>query len=113
VGGNLNSITSFIGPNGSSVQNVSGWVASLPNTNVLRVAHTQGVPLVDVQAMAINSGSSIVNLKAFTVINNTISYSAQQTSNWTQLNIYAATSSNAGYDNTTGDWYILFFRVGQ
>jgi hypothetical protein len=113
VGGNLNSITSFVGPTGTSVQNVGGWVASIPTTNVLRIAHTQGVPLVDVQALAINATSSIANMRALTPINTTAQYSAQQTQTWTQLNIYAASNSNAGYDASTGDWYILFFRVGQ
>jgi hypothetical protein len=113
VGGNLNSITSFVGPTGTSVQNVGGWVASIPTTNVLRIAHTQGVPLVDVQALAINATSGIANMKALTPINNTAQYSAQQTQAWTQLNIYAASNSNAGYDASTGDWYILFFRIGQ
>jgi hypothetical protein len=115
--GNVNAITALYSPTGASINGSGGWSAAVNSTTKLTVTHTQGVYMTDFMALGINGNNvltrSILDVGGISVTNYTV-YQTLTTGIPTDFTISGITNTKAGFINTgTGDFYIVYFRLGQ
>jgi hypothetical protein len=115
--GNVTTITALYSPTGASINNTGGWVAAVSSATRVTVTHTQAKYMTDFMALGVNGNDvltrSIVDVSGISTSNYTV---YQTLSSGTPINfiISGITAVKAGFAGAgSGDFYIVYFRIGQ